>query len=42
MPKIDIWLGNSSAIIAPSKYLCQAVEWVLGFNKTYIRFHFEH
>ena len=29
-------------VIAPSKFRCVVVEWVLGFNKKYLKFHFRH
>ena len=29
-------------VIAPLKYGCVLVEWVLGFNKKYFKFHFGH
>ena len=29
-------------VIAPSKYVCEVVEWSAGFDKKYSRFDFGH
>jgi len=33
---------NFNWVIVPPKFGCVVVEWILGFNKKYSKFHYEH